>query len=259
MNKKSILRFFAVLMSAILLISGTFTGSVFASGEQLSNSEVNDNGVDEIEYITLTEEELEYTYTEDGKEYKAVEYFLSDTEIESHFYAWNPETNEYEFEETIITTYSEESDIITYDNISTGEVIEEDLSPTLTVSDPDLATTQPIHPSGDMSIQSTWKFSSSAYGTNKPARWSVAIIAGAIAFITKVPATAKFVVHSANVTYQIASGTIYYRYDTYHNSNRETRVARHVFSNSSRSRLIATAVHVHSRTGTTLVSTRVYP
>lgn len=246
--QKVFFRFIVSFIAISLIFTGIFSNTALANDDQKTTLE--DEKISNFEYITQTEDKLEYTFTENGIDYKIIEH-LSPQEVVSHFYKKNAENNEFEKYDTVTTTVLEDEEAIQSHSESTDEVTKTDIS----------AFEQEIQEPGVNVLSTGFKYERTNYGTSIPTKWAVGAIAITIASITKVPATAKWVINIANLTFQLGTGKLYYKYVYYKKGSGAatvTRVERTVYTNSKHTNALGASIHDYSRSGTKLVATYTY-
>ncbi|MDZ5713551.1 hypothetical protein [Jeotgalibacillus haloalkalitolerans] len=222
----------------------------------------NENTPSNMKWIEQTDEFLKYTYTLDGVNYLIEETFHDDNSVTSKVYKEDEITGEYEVVDTLKSSFDESKEVIVQENqegiISELEVNSEEVETiynpidALSVSNSDNFTTQ---------ADQDFVYSSTSYGSNKPAQWLVGVIAITISTILKRKVD-QWVTRVAGLTYAFWSERVYYKYVTYKKNygqiTQVTRTFRYVYSDSARTNPIANTVHDSSRTGITFVSQRIY-
>lgn len=243
------------IMVFTLIAAGSIPSVALASK---SDTTTKKKEITNLNYITQTDEKLEYTFTKDGEDYKYIEY-LKEDEVVSHLYKKNPETNDFKKYDVVTTTVLEDEEAIRSHSDFTGKTEKTDVSSMTETGDGE----------GSFNITSApgpggyeFEYHSTTYGTNTPSKWTIGAIGITIAAITKVPASVKWVTNIANLTFQTFRDKVYYSYAYYKKGSgigtRVTRTVKTVYANSARTDLIGNAIHDSSRSGRELVETNTF-
>lgn len=252
-------RVFLSFIIVTLVFTGSFSYTTSANGN-VKETTIEDNEITNFEYITQTDEKLEYTFTEKGTDYKVIEY-LSERKVVSHVYRKKLGTNEFKKYDIVTTTYMEDENTIKQNSTYTGETHQVDISPILEDQEQEknLSTTNNVQPA--MGTDG-FVYQGTTYGTNTPTKWLVGAIAISLAAITKLPASAKWIINLSNLTFQLGKDKLYYSYSTYRKGtgigSMVTRTVRTVYLDSKRTNALASTVYDASRTGSKLVAKHVY-
>lgn len=219
-------KIFLGLSALILVLSSVVTPGVAGASSDSVSLDAR-----KITSMEQTEQRIEYTYTEGNEEFKVVEIFNDDSdELVSTIYKKNQETGDFEVADKIESEILSNDDIL-IESATTGrvEVMEID-------SDSDYF---------ELQATTTWKYHGTTYGSNKPTKWTVGIIALAIASITKLPASAKFVTNAANLTFQIGKDVIYYKRLSYKSGPRlrpDFKFVTTLYSDKARTKVIKSGI-----------------
>lgn len=201
--KKSVKKFVSILLTIVILFGGA--GRVFAS----ANNSVSFDSKN-LKFIELSDEKLIYTYEENGRKYKNIDFISKDS--------MKVETLKYE----IINNKDVFLDKIYYEIDQSNQSIK-----THSVRDNSYYEIK-IKVQYNDSIygdQYNWRYKTSYTGNTKFQTYSIGaiatVLAGAIASITGMPWYARFFISVAASIFDKSLTVVYFKVDEYvDNSNR---------------------------------------
>jgi len=207
---------------------------------QKANALENEN-IKNLKFIVQNSKELIYTFTEEGKNYKAVEKFSDDgKKVNTKIYKTN--SKELKLVDKFTTTLNNET--VTQTNKNGQQ------------SDFKLISESPTNQQLSFAkYKSDWNYHKSWKGNNKFTKWSVGAIAIVLAGITKMPASAVVIINLAGYTYGMNAKTVYYSAKDYKDGNAPRlrpnfKQVTNIYANSARTKVIKKGVVSYNCTST---------
>lgn len=195
--RKSVKRLVSILLTLVIVFVGV--GRVFAnSNNSLSFDSKN------LKFIELSDEKLVYTYEENGKKYKNID-FISEDSLKVETIKYEIVNNEEVFVDKIYYEIDQANQSIKSHSIRENSYYETKIE------------TQ--HNKSNYEEQYNWRYKTSYTGNNKFQTIAVAAIAlslaAAVSGITQMPWAAKFLVNIAAIIFDKSLTVVYFIADEY--------------------------------------------